>query len=85
VTVAAERYEIRVKGKLNKSVRSAFRGMSAATLPPETVLTGCLEDQSALYGVLARVHALGLELVEIRRVAPASEAAEPNDPVNPHA
>jgi hypothetical protein len=36
----------------------------------ETVLTGSLEDQSAVYGVLAQVEALGLELVELRRVGP---------------
>jgi hypothetical protein len=33
----------------------------------ETVLTGPLEDRSALYGVLALVEALGLELLEVRR------------------
>ena len=65
-----DRYEIRVKGKLNASVRSSFRGMTATTLPPETVLVGALEDQAALYGVLARVQALGLELMEIRRIVP---------------
>jgi hypothetical protein len=36
----------------------------------ETVLTGLLEDRSALFGVLAQIEALGIELVEIRRSAP---------------
>jgi hypothetical protein len=33
----------------------------------ETVLTGLLEDQSALFGVVAQIEALGLELIELRR------------------
>jgi len=37
----------------------------------DTVLTGVL-DQSALYGVLAQVEALGLELIELRRLDPRS-------------
>jgi hypothetical protein len=36
----------------------------------ETVLTGLLEDQSAVYGVLAQIEALGLALIELRQVGP---------------
>jgi hypothetical protein len=67
--VNPERYEIRVKGKLSSSLQTAFEGMTARIEPVETVLSGTLEDQAALYGVLEHVHALGLELVEVRRVA----------------
>jgi len=38
------------------------------------VLTGVLPDQSALYGVLNRLQALGLELVEVRRLAEPAPA-----------
>jgi len=34
----------------------------------ETVLTGMLEDRSAVFGVLAQIEALGLELVELRQI-----------------
>jgi hypothetical protein len=34
----------------------------------ETVLTGVLEDQSAMFGLLAQIEALGLELLELRQV-----------------
>jgi hypothetical protein len=34
------------------------------------VLTGVLADQAALYGVLAELEALGLELIEVRRLPP---------------
>jgi hypothetical protein len=34
----------------------------------ETVLTGHLEDPSALFGVVAQIEALGLELLEVRHI-----------------
>jgi hypothetical protein len=34
----------------------------------DTVLTGPLTDQSAVFGMLAQIEALGLELLELRRV-----------------
>jgi hypothetical protein len=34
----------------------------------ETVLTGLIEDQSALFGVLGQIEALGLELLELRQI-----------------
>lgn len=34
----------------------------------ETVLVGLLEDRSAVFGVIARIEALGLELIELRQV-----------------
>jgi hypothetical protein len=40
------------------------------------VLTGLLPDPSALYGILAQIEALGLELIEIRRLVPNPESAE---------
>jgi hypothetical protein len=37
----------------------------------DTVLTGSLEDRSALFGVVAQIEALGLELLELRQVSGA--------------
>jgi hypothetical protein len=34
------------------------------------VLTGPLPHRAALYGVLAQIEALGLELLEVRRLPP---------------
>jgi hypothetical protein len=34
------------------------------------VLTGVFADQAALYGVLAEIEALGLELIDVRRLPP---------------
>jgi len=34
----------------------------------ETVLIGLLEDRSAVFGVLAQIEALGLDLLELRQI-----------------
>jgi hypothetical protein len=48
---------------------SAFDPLTAHVEPPETVLCGQIEDQAALHGFLQRIEELGLELIEVRRVA----------------
>jgi hypothetical protein len=63
-------YQIRVGGRLGRTMRSAFPGLHAEADGEDTVLTGTLADQAALYGVLAQVEALGLELLEVRRESP---------------
>jgi len=67
-------YEIRIRGRLSASLISSFDGLVATVEPIETVLSGPVVDQAALYGVLSRVQALGLELVEVRRVALSAPA-----------
>jgi hypothetical protein len=46
------------------------------------VLTGLL-DRSALYGVLAEIEALGLDLLELRKVIPGRESPESGDSRSP--
>jgi hypothetical protein len=36
----------------------------------DTVLTGPLKDPAAVFGVIGQIEALGLELIELRRVTP---------------
>jgi hypothetical protein len=62
-------YMIRINGHPGATVLSAFPAMAPRRHGAHTVLTGLL-DQSALYGVLAEVEALGLDLLEIRKLAP---------------
>jgi len=59
-------YEIRVVGKLGAAAEEAFADFEVETEPTATVLIGEL-DQAALHGLLDRVRALGLELIDIRR------------------
>jgi hypothetical protein len=63
-------YAIRVRGHLGEMTRSAFPALQARPRGADTVLTGPLPDQAALYGVLAEIEALGLELLEVRRLPP---------------
>ncbi len=61
-------YEIHVKGRVNESFRFAFEELTIIVQPIETFLRGVNLDQAALYGILDRIQALGLELIEIRRL-----------------
>lgn len=63
-------YEIWVRGHLGETMRSAFPGLQAQSRGEDTVLTGAVLDQAALYGVIAEAEALGLELLEVRRLPP---------------
>jgi len=46
--------------------------MEAQARGADTVLSGVLSDQAALFGLLAQIEALGLELIEVHRLPPAS-------------
>jgi hypothetical protein len=61
-------YEIRIRGLLGDTLLGAFPGLQAEVQEGVTVLAGWLPDQSALYGVLAQIEQLGLELLGLRSV-----------------
>jgi hypothetical protein len=71
-------YAIRINGRLGATALSAFPSMASELRGSETLLTGVLEDRSALFGVVAQIEALGLELLELRqiRAAPPSHRTE---------
>ena len=75
-------YTIRINGHLGATVLSAFTGMAPRRHGAHTVLTGIL-DQSALYGVLAEIEALGLDLLEIRKLAPHRRSLGSGDSRSP--
>jgi hypothetical protein len=60
------RYEIRVRGPIGPAIMQAFPTLTASRSGEDTVLTGAIRDQSALYGVIHQLEALGLQLLEIR-------------------
>ena len=64
------RYEIRIRGHLGETVRSAFPTLRSELSRGDTVLTGVLPDRAALYGLLTEIEFLGLELLELRRLPP---------------
>jgi hypothetical protein len=63
-----QKYEIRVRGHLGTRMMRAFPALGAQPRGEDTLLTGRLPDQAAVYGVIARLEALGLELLELRRL-----------------
>jgi hypothetical protein len=68
VDASAGLYKIRIRGRLGATALSAFPTMVTELNGSETVLTGLLQDRSAVFGVLAQIEALGLELLELRRI-----------------
>ena len=61
--------EIRVKGRIDAHWSDWFEGLTIThTDQDETVLTGSVVDQAALYGLLARLRDLGLPLLSVKHV-----------------
>ncbi len=63
-----QRYEICIRGRLGQTLRCAFPALQARARGGDTILTGALADQAALYGVLAQIEVLGLELIDVHRL-----------------
>jgi hypothetical protein len=62
-------YEIRVEGHLADHWSDWFEGLLVRTDPHgDTTLTGPITDQSALFGVLERIHDLNLVLISVIRL-----------------
>jgi hypothetical protein len=74
-------YEVRVRGRLSRTLASEFEQLALATSvePVETVLSGPVEDQAALHGLLRRIESLGLELLEVRRFPSVPPADAPEE------
>ncbi len=62
-------YEIKLKGSLSSDWSDWFSDMSfSQDEQGNTLLTGPLADQAALYGLLDRLRDLGMELLAINRL-----------------
>lgn len=79
-------YEIRLKGHLDAQWTEWFEGL---TLTQEdngdTLLTGQVVDQAALYGLLRKVRDLGVPLLSVNRVKPfyGYSVASANNDIQP--
>jgi hypothetical protein len=61
--------EIRVRGRIDQRWSEWFEGLTIVhTEENETVLLGPVADQAALYGLLAKLGALGLPLLSLRHI-----------------
>lgn len=72
------RYLIRIRGHLGPTVLAAFPDLDVRRHGAETVLTGLL-DHSAMYGMLAVMEALNLDLLELRRLGPDPRSPQPGE------
>lgn len=60
------RVEIRVKGQIDEHWSEWFEDLEVTTTDQdETILAGDVADQSALYGLLAKLRDLGLSLLSV--------------------
>lgn len=66
-----ETIEFHLRGELSDLILSEFADLRATKRRGETILTGELPDQAALFGVLDRIEALGIQLLEVRRPDPS--------------
>ena len=59
-------YQIRIKGLLDRQWTDWFDGMTISpTEDGDTLLTGPIEDQAALHGLLRKVRDLGMPLLSV--------------------
>ena len=66
------RYSITVEGSLSENWSGRLGGMKIVIRPranqkPMTVLSGLLQDQSALFGVLNSLHELHMPIIKIEQ------------------
>ena len=62
-------YQINVKGHLDPKWADWFDGLEfVPQTNDETLLVGLVADQTALYGMLAKVRDLGLPLLAVKRI-----------------
>ena len=63
--------EIRVKGQIDETWSEWFEGLTITHADQgETVLTGTVVDEAAMYGLLSKLRDLGLQLLSVTRTEP---------------
>ena len=61
-------YRIRLRGHLGQNWSDWFAQMVLTTEGSDTILTGSVPDQAALYGLLNRIRDLNLTLLSVERI-----------------
>ena len=78
-------YRIVMRKVLSDRYAVAFEGMEMETRDGDTILTGKIIDQPHLFGILARINSLGLELLSVQALPnnthpDAEENRKPEEP-----
>ena len=66
-------YEITFAGQAGAALRAEFDDCDITIGPGTTTLRAELPDQAALSGLVLRITGLGLEMIQMRQVAPSPE------------
>jgi hypothetical protein len=74
--VPSSYYEIRVGGVLPPEALLDYERLIASVEPVGTVVHGQLPDQAALQGLLVRLEALGVQVIEVRKLREPGAAAD---------
>jgi hypothetical protein len=75
-----QRVEIRVKGRIDEAWSEWLDGLTIThSNQDETVLTGPVVDQAALYGLIAKLRDLGLPLLAVNLVVSIAEPSVKQD------
>jgi hypothetical protein len=73
-------YEICIKGHLDDRWADWFEGLTITLQDNgDTLLTGPVVDQAALYGLLKKVRNLGMPLISVNRVEPGQASETHQD------
>jgi hypothetical protein len=68
-------YEIHVRGRIDDEARLELAPLDEISVEESTILVCRAEDPAQMHGLIARVNALGLELLEVRRLPPGTRSA----------
>jgi hypothetical protein len=65
-----------VRGEFGRRHSVAFEDLNVSVSGGQTLLSGRLPDQAALYGVLRRLEDLGLEIIDIHSAVPGPQPGQ---------
>jgi hypothetical protein len=66
--MAVQTYELQFRGAASDTLAAAFDGCQLTSDRGVTTVRAQIPDQAALQGMIAQVHAFGLDLLEVRIV-----------------
>ena len=70
ILMQSQTYEITFMGQAGATLRAEFDDCEVTIGPDTTTLHAELPDQGALSGLMQRITGLGLELIDVHRIAP---------------
>jgi hypothetical protein len=71
-------YDIVLRGHLDPPLLALVAEYDLGDLPAQVMLQGLPADRATLDGLLARAHALGVTIVQVRRVPPRPDNRGPD-------